>query len=175
MKYEDLESLLDDIPARKKLLLIDACHSGEIDTSLNITFIAAKDTDTMSNTVKTKGDPNRRSRNTIDLDNSFELMKELFTDLSRGNGTIVISAARGLGYAEEDPTWNNGAFTLCLKAAFTGDPRFPELKEGADKNGDGVSINELKEYILTKVPQLTKDRQKPTTRRENIEVDWKLW
>ena len=175
LKYEDLESLLDDIPARKKLLLIDACHSGEVDTSLVSIASETKETDTLPNTIKTKGDPNRRSRNAIGLDNSFELMKELFTDLSRGNGAVVISAARGLGYAEEDPTWNNGAFTICLKAAFSGNPDFPELKEGADKNGDGVSINELKEYILTKVPLLTKKRQKPTTRRENIEVDWKLW
>lgn len=32
IRYDDFESLLENIPARRKLILIDACYSGEIDS-----------------------------------------------------------------------------------------------------------------------------------------------
>ncbi|MCX6333861.1 MAG: hypothetical protein NT092_06090, partial [Bacteroidia bacterium] len=31
ISFDDMENLLDSIPARKKLLMVDACHSGEVD------------------------------------------------------------------------------------------------------------------------------------------------
>ena len=174
LKYEELASLLDDIPARKKLLLIDACHSGETDTSQSV----KQQTDVITNPCITDNrktdDPEKLSNPGIGLENSFELMKDLFIDPTMGNGAVVISAAKGLGFAEENKTWQNGAFTLCIKAAFSGNTQFSELKETADKNADGVSVNELKDYILEIVPKITNNRQKPTIRKENIEADWKI-
>lgn len=164
LSYEDLEGLLNDIPARKKLLLIDACNSGEVDRD-DIVITQKKKIDQIISTEKTKGVIDEQIETPVQ--SSFELMKELFTDVSRSNGTIVISAAGGKQSALEDAKWGNGVFTYCFKKG---------LIDGlADTNGDGVTINELKNYVSISVEQLTNGRQKPTTRKENIEFDWKLW
>ena len=31
LSYDELESVIEDIPARRKLILMDACHAGELD------------------------------------------------------------------------------------------------------------------------------------------------
>jgi hypothetical protein len=41
-------------------------------------------------------------------------MQNMFSDLHRGSGAIVISAAAGQGYALESDEWNNGVFTYCI-------------------------------------------------------------
>jgi hypothetical protein len=95
-------------------------------------------------------------------------MQELFTNLSKGNGAVVISAAGGLEYAYEGPDWKNGVFTYCVRNG---------LENGqADMNNDKIiTVNELKEYLGKEVETLTAGQQKPTSRRENLEYDWKVW
>jgi Caspase domain len=163
LSYDSLEDLLDDIPARKKLLLIDACHSGEVDKEV----ITEIDSSTNVKTYGAKGfivNPNKKS---ADLQNSFELMRELFADLSRGNGSIVISAAGGLEYALEDEKYSNGVFTYSIKKGL--------LEGEADKNANQkITVNELKEFVTKRVMELTKGRQRPTSRKEALEFDWTL-
>ncbi len=41
-------------------------------------------------------------------------MQELFTNLNRGSGAVVISAAAGDSYAMESDEWQNGVFTYSI-------------------------------------------------------------
>jgi WD40 repeat protein len=171
IKYEELEDLLNNIPARQKLMLIDACHSGALDKE---ELLALRDDTTMlvssdpgDSTVK--GIAPRglgKKKNKMEANSSFEMMQQLFTDLSGGNGAVIISAAGGMEYAFESGEWNNGVFTYCVRKGIDGD---------ADREGNNdelVSVQELLKYVSNKVSELTKGKQKPTSRRENIDFEW---
>jgi len=167
LSYDDIEWLLDSIPARKKLVLMDACHSGEVDKDIKV----KSDSTQLAFNVKGishKGVEILLDSLSIGLQNSFELMQELFTNLSKGNGAVVISAAGGLEYAYEGPDWKNGVFTYSVRKG---------LKDNeADLNHDEtITVNELKDYLYKQVETLTNGRQKPTSRRENLENDWRVW
>lgn len=169
LAFDDIEWLLDSIPARKKLVFMDACHSGEVDKEeiQSIAYAPALP----SNVKEIKGSrviEMQLDTAALGLQNSFELMQELFTNLSKGNGASVISAAGGMQYAYEGDKWKNGVFSYSvLKGLIEGD---------ADANGDKkVTVNELQNYVMKQVETLTGGRQKPTARQENLEVDWRVW
>jgi hypothetical protein len=165
LAYEALESILDGIPERKKILFIDACHSGEVDKE-EVQLSINTSTENASNIVF-RSFPGSDIKQ-IGLHNSFELMKELFADLRRGSGATVISSAGGAEYAIEGAEWNNGVFTFCLINGLR------EMK--ADLNKDGaVSLSEIEEYLQVKVPELTQGKQKPTSRAENLSSDFRVW
>jgi uncharacterized caspase-like protein len=172
LAYEDIERLLDKIPARRKLLLMDACHSGEVDKEavaqkMSQNTVAVNDKK-VNIVYQSKGAGEDISDAKLGLNNSFELMQELFTNLNNGNGTAVISAAAGNSYAFESDVWNNGVFTYCLLHG---------LKDlAADYNRDGrVSVTELQKFVSSEVQRLTQGAQKPTARQENMDNDWPVW
>jgi WD40 repeat protein len=172
--YDDLDKLLDSIPARKKVLFIDACNSGEVDIDL-------KKSDTLIAQNKKEGKEgdipdiidSLQKNSVLGLKNSFEIMQEIFINLTRGNGAVVISAARGYQSAFEKEsfgnTGGNGAFTACIIEALT-----EKKSELSDKNGH-ITISKLKDYVIKRVEEITKGRQKPTTRTENLEYDFVVW
>lgn len=165
LKYDDLESLMDGISARKKVLMMDACHSGEIDKD-EVEMTAVK-TPKAGLKFRNFGDQGLQNKN-IGLKNSFELSKQLFTDLRKGSGTTVLSAAGGVEFALEGDQWQNGVFTYCLLAG---------LKEKkADINHDGlIMLSELQSYLFHEVSYVTQGKQQPTSRIENLVIDWRIW
>ena len=163
----DFESLVDSIPSRKKSMFIDACHSGEVDKDEILNIKEAVEQSDSPVVFRGGGISNNSkiSRNNSDLKNSFELMKETFSDLRRGSGAVIISSAGGGEFALESDKWKNGVFTLSV---------IDGLKnKKADLNNDNqVSIMELGDYVSNNVTQLTFGQQNPTFRRENLEFDY---
>jgi hypothetical protein len=166
ISYNELEELLDHTRSRKKVLFMDACHSGELD----------KEEMELSYTTKTEaGDitfrevgPDVQYTDGIELESSFELSKILFADMRNNNGATVVSSAGGAEYALEGQQWNNGVFTFCLLDGIT--------ENKADRNRDGkIMLSELQDYINHEVPRLTNERQTPTSRVENLSNDFRIW
>ncbi len=169
--YEEIEGLLDGIPARRKLLLMDTCHAGEVDKDETKVVQDAGPTAEQSvltkKGIKTQSFPRASvaGRRVIGLGNSYELMQELFRELRRGSGATVISAASGVKYAYEAD--GNGVFTHAVLEG---------LKGKADRNGDHViRVSELQDYVVKLVEELTEGNQKPTSRRENLEYDFSVY
>ncbi|WP_165784667.1 caspase family protein [Solitalea longa] len=159
LPYDELESLLDSIPARKKLMLIDACHSGEVDKE-ELTQMQKMVAD---NSIGTKGSIlfTDSSKKRVGIKNSFELMQELFVNVGKSTGATVISAAAGTQFALERGDLKNGVFTYSLIEAMN---KYPQLK-----------VSELKRIVGARVEELTNGLQKPTSRNEVIAVDWEVW
>lgn len=161
--YDDLESLLDSILPLKKVLFIDACHSGEIEMdAINVNQnngVMAKQVGRGGKAEYT-GDQNKI--------NTYDLTKEIFSDLRRGTGATVVSASGGMEFAMESAEWQNGLFTYSLLHG---------LKDKiADSNNDGqIMLSELQQFLQKEVFILSNGLQKPTSRIENISMDFRIW
>lgn len=162
--YQDLEGLLDGIKPLKKTLILDACHSGEIDKE-EVELVANENTTT--GTVKFRA-VGKNVKSKLGAQNTLELTRSLFTDLRKGTGSTVISSAGGMEFAMEGEEWNNGLFTYTL---------IDGVKSGkADLNEDGeIWMSELKEYVSNQVIKLSNGKQQPTSRIENQTVDFRVW
>jgi len=170
ISYSQLEDLLDSIPARKKLMLLDACHSGESDEnelSNNAANIPGTkrgaDELNMSNEssveiISVANDAGKLKPGTTDI---FKLMKEAFVDIRRNNGAYVISASQSNETAEENKEIKNGVFTHCLLEQI--------------KLTHSINVNDLSININKCVSDSTMGSQNTGNRQELAEFNWQLW
>ena len=165
LSYTHFQDFLDGLQCRKRLLLIDACHSGEFDKEDYTSPTLASNSDEQYTIEK---EIQFRGKKVVGIGNANELMKELFADLRKETGATIIASSSGAEYSVESPTWKNGVFTYALKEAFS------DMK--ADRNKDKeITLIETREYLVRKVKELTRGKQNPTTRQENIEFDYRIW
>ena len=165
INYDQLENSLGNLKCRNKVVLIDACHSGEVDKEEVVAtqeIVMFDDDELQFRSGSEQGMKYEVKQNTL------ELSKMIFADLRQNSGVIVISSAGGTEYALEGNNWSNGVFTFALINGLK--------KKYADANGDKkVSISELKTYVAQKVPELTNGMQTPTSRIEILEKEIRIW
>lgn len=161
LPYEILEDLLDNIPARQKLLLLDACHSGELDKEEFGKLQSAQPLLAAAGVNGGKGaKPVSPNGQRIGLQNSFALMQQLFADVERHTGSTIIAAAAGTQFAFERGELENGVFTHCILEYMNKHPN--------------ATVGTLQDYVSQKVRELTAGLQVPSTRSKTIAVDWQL-
>lgn len=169
LKYEELESLFDGIPARQKLLLLDACNSGENDQTTTLKNELSRDINILDKkkTHATRGLILQLEDKNID---KFQKMNELFVNVRNNTGSVIIAAAGGQQSALEAVHIGgkkifNGAFTYSV---------LEFLKQNTN-NQEAVTVNNLKNYVEGRVVEITGNKQKPTSRQETLERDWKIF
>ena len=162
LPYSEITKLLNSIKAYQKLLIMDTCHSGELDKE---EVKESTDVEVEAGDIQFRAAGSAISvENAFGASNMSKLSSDLFSDTRKGTGATVISSAGGAEYAIESDEWQNGLFTYNFIKGFK--------ERKADINGDGlIQISEIRTYVNQKVSEMSGSKQKPTAREENIAVD----
>lgn len=167
LSYEQLQSLIDGIKCRNKLLMMDTCHSGELDEE-DVEEAEKSISSVGSVAFRSAGSSVKLKENSFGLDNTLELSKTLFGDMRKGTGATVVSAAGGTEFAAEGVNSKNGLFTSCLIQGLQ--------TRRADLNRDrDYTVSEIRQYVGEQVMLLSNGKQVPTSREENIKNDFRIY
>jgi uncharacterized caspase-like protein len=178
--FDDMDDILADLPSRKKSLLMDTCHAGELDADEKKVLAAAdaaasgapaqlaSNNSVAVRSVGTRGMAVKGIEGAKGKSEWYERISAMFVDLRRGSGSTILSSSAGAEYAFESGEQKNGLFTYAVLEAL-------DAKNDADADKDGkVTIKELCESVKKRVQDLSGGKQTPNTRRLNLESDFPL-
>ena len=178
--FDDMDDILAEIPSRKKSLLMDTCHAGELDAdekkilaaadaaASGAPILLASNKSVAVRSVGTRGMAVKGIEGAKGKSEWYERISGMFVDLRRGSGSTILSSSAGAEYAFESGEQKNGLFTYAVLEALDG-------KNAADADKDGkVTMKELCESAKKRVQELSGGKQTPNTRRLNLESDFPL-
>ncbi|MEU6098613.1 caspase family protein [Streptomyces sp. NPDC047079] len=162
ISYDDIEALLDGIPARRRLVLLDTCHSGEDELG---TASVQPLSETAAGVAQGRSFlardlPGETSLSAVDRTPPAISLGEVFADLRQESGAFVIAAAGSAEFAYERDELRNGVFTASVIQA---------LRDAPD-----TTVSRLAEMVAVRVSSLTGGRQRPKIRRENLADDYRV-
>ena len=166
-----LESLLEVLrasPARRRLLLIDCCHAGELDPedavapsgdaagarARGLRVLPAQDRPAPPVAAPADASPSPPTPG--------QVARAVFLDVGWTDGITVLAACRGNEASWESPAWGHGAFSQAVIDGARG--------RLADANADGlVDLAELGRYVMGRVAEMTGGRQHPELRAGKLD------
>lgn len=166
LEYDKIHGILGRIKAYKKLLIMDTCHSGELDKD-EIEEGPAPEVEDGNIDFRAAG-IGVRNKEGFGNENSVGLLQDVFSDTRKGSGATVIASAGGAEYAMESDTWKNGLFTYCFLNGLN------SAETDLNKN-NLIEVSEIRAFVNKKVNELSGGKQIPSSREENISQDYAIF
>ena len=145
--FEEIEQSLDGLTSRRRLILMDTCHSGALD-------------DAAAGRVEDDGAYRGFQVEVSDHEVERLRLMERFADLRSNSGTIVLAAASVGEFARDGDTGTNGLFSAAIIDALDG---FGEL-----------TTRTLEKKVVEYVRKKTGGAQRPVVRQDNPDLVFRL-
>lgn len=172
LSFDQVFEVLKILPCRKKLVLLDACESGDFDNDGYLIRQQSAVTETINTTDGSRGGETRNKESARNSSAYLEWMKDYFNDTEGESAATIIGASSGTSVALENDDWKNGIFSYAFIHGLF------DMEADLDKN-NSITISELRDYITETVTRATNGRQRPSVRnidlRNNWQVTEKLW
>lgn len=177
VNFDVVEGLVQGIRARRRLVLLDTCESGELDDErdarsalptggargLRSRAIRGLRVDPGGGTAHgAKTGPAPTTAPNLRRSYLSQRDRYVYSDVSRRSGAIVLASAQGTESSYESQDTQNGFFTYELIASLSA--------SSADVDRDGwLNTRELRDSVTRAVSQRSAGRQNPTIDRDNIQ------
>lgn len=154
-----LIGMLQSIPARERLLLLDTCHSGQLGEA-GEEKLAANGVQLPHGVRAIQHRGMKVKKATGALTTAAQQKRYIEDMFNMGNeyrGVNIVAGAAGAEYALESGEWNNGVFTAAIIQTL-------QNAWKADQNVDGqLAVDELLHALQNQVQEMTGGAQKPNT------------
>ncbi|MDO4953765.1 MAG: caspase family protein [Akkermansia sp.] len=157
ISMEALSAAIQQLPARKRLLLLDTCHAGALgEKGAEEMALAMGSLPEGVRAVQTRGMKVNKAVSGLTSAQTKRYIEEMFSMGQETRGINIVAGSAGAEFARESESWRNGVFTATVMEVLRGEG------PGSDTNADGeISVAEMLQYVRQKVSERTNGLQQP--------------